>query len=130
MSVFAARFSWCKKHWRFCAITRRSYLNGAEGSGGRSFPTITVYAASKAAFRSFAHTWTSALQDRKIRVKVLNPCGIATAAQDLLPLGAQQIYTEDGSLRASQDGNGSRNKSSNVVPRATTPNDGHSLPVL
>ena len=57
-------------------------LNGAEGSGTRGFPTITVYAASKAALRSFAHTWTSALQDRKIRVNVLNSGGIATAAQD------------------------------------------------
>src|SRR5260370_39462814 len=37
-------------------------LNGAAGSGGRGFPTITVCAASKAALRSFARTWTSALQ--------------------------------------------------------------------
>jgi NAD(P)-dependent dehydrogenase (short-subunit alcohol dehydrogenase family) len=42
-------------------------LNGAAGSGGRGFPTITVCAASKAALRSFPRTWTSALQDRKIR---------------------------------------------------------------
>jgi NAD(P)-dependent dehydrogenase (short-subunit alcohol dehydrogenase family) len=74
-------------------------MNGAEGSGARGFPTITVYAASKAALRSFAHTWTSALQDHKIRVNVLNSGGIATAAQDLLPPGAQEIYAEDGSLR-------------------------------
>jgi NAD(P)-dependent dehydrogenase (short-subunit alcohol dehydrogenase family) len=74
-------------------------LNGAAGSGGRVFPTITVCAASKAALRSFAHTWTSALQDRKIRVNVLNSGGIATAAQDLLPPGAQEIYAEDDSLR-------------------------------
>jgi NAD(P)-dependent dehydrogenase (short-subunit alcohol dehydrogenase family) len=74
-------------------------LNGAAGSGGRGFPTITVYAACKAALRSLAHTWTSALQDRKIRVNVLNSGGIATAAQDLLPPGAQEIYAEDGSLR-------------------------------
>ena len=66
-------------------------LNGAEGSGGRGFPTITVYAASKAALRSFARTWTAALQDRKIRVNVLNSGGIATAAQDLLPPGARRF---------------------------------------
>jgi NAD(P)-dependent dehydrogenase (short-subunit alcohol dehydrogenase family) len=74
-------------------------LNGAEGNGGRGFPTITVYAASKAALRSFAHTWTSALRDRKICANVLNSGGIAAAAQDLLPPDAQEIYAEDGSLR-------------------------------
>ena len=74
-------------------------LNGAAGSGVRDFPTITVRAASKLLLRSFARTWTSALQDRKIRVNVLNPGGIATAARDLLPPGAQVIYAEDGSYR-------------------------------
>jgi hypothetical protein len=39
------------------------------------------------------------LQDRKMRVNVLNSGGIATAAQDLLPPGAQEIYAEDDSLR-------------------------------
>jgi len=57
------------------------------------------YAGRKAALRSFPHTWTSALQDRKIRVNVLNSGGIATAAQHLLPPGAQEIYAEDGFLR-------------------------------
>jgi len=66
-------------------------LNGAEGSGARGFPTITVYAASKAALRSFARTWISALQDRNTRVNVLNSGGIAAAAQDLLPPGARRF---------------------------------------
>jgi NAD(P)-dependent dehydrogenase (short-subunit alcohol dehydrogenase family) len=74
-------------------------LNGAAESGGRGFPTITACVASKAALRSFPRTWTSALQDRKIRVNVLNSGGIATAAQDFLPPGAPEIYAEDGSLR-------------------------------
>jgi hypothetical protein len=47
----------------------------------------------------FPRTWTSALQDRKIRVNVLNPGGIATAAQDFRPPGEQEIYAEDGFLR-------------------------------
>ena len=46
----------------------------------RGSPTITVYAASEAALLSFARTWTSALQDRKICVNVLSPGEIAMAA--------------------------------------------------
>jgi len=46
----------------------------------RGSPTITVYAASEAALLSFARTWTSALQDRKIRVNVLSPGEIVMAA--------------------------------------------------
>jgi len=44
-----------------------------------------VYAASEAALLSFARTWTSALQDRKIRVNVLSPGEIAMAALFLTP---------------------------------------------
>ena len=105
-------------------------LNGAAGSGGRGFPTITVWAASKAALRSFARTWTSALQDRKIRVNVLNPGGIATAAQDFLPPGAQEIYAEDGSLREAKMVTVSGINHLTWCAGRRLRNDGHSLPVL
>jgi len=98
-------------------------LNGAAGSGGRGFPTITAYAASKAALRSFAHTWTSALQDRKIR-------GIATAAQDLLPPGAQEIYAEDDSLREAKMVTVPGINHLTWCAGRRLRNDGHSLPVL
>jgi len=75
MSMFAARWSLCKKHWRFLCDHASIILNGAARSGGRGFSTITACAASKAALRSFPRTWTSALQDRKIRVNVLTQAG-------------------------------------------------------
>jgi NAD(P)-dependent dehydrogenase (short-subunit alcohol dehydrogenase family) len=40
------------------------------------FPGASVYAASKAAVRSFARTWTAELKDRKIRVNALSPGSI------------------------------------------------------
>src|SRR6202012_928967 len=39
----------------------------------KGFPGFSVYAASKAALRSFARTWLNELKGRKIRVNVLSP---------------------------------------------------------
>jgi NAD(P)-dependent dehydrogenase (short-subunit alcohol dehydrogenase family) len=41
--------------------------------GSKGFQANTVYAATKAAIRSFARTWTTDLKDRKIRVNVVSP---------------------------------------------------------
>jgi NAD(P)-dependent dehydrogenase (short-subunit alcohol dehydrogenase family) len=41
-------------------------------------PSFSVYAASKAAVRSFARGWTNDLKDRKIRVNVVSPGPIDT----------------------------------------------------
>ena len=41
-------------------------------------PAFSVYAATKAAVRSFARSWTSDLKDRKIRVNVVSPGPIDT----------------------------------------------------
>jgi len=43
-------------------------------------PAFTVYAASKAAVRSFARGWTMELKDRKIRVNAVSPGPIETQA--------------------------------------------------
>ena len=51
----------------------------------KGFPAFGVYAASKAAVRSFARTWANDLKDRKIRVNVISPGPIDTPALD--PLG-------------------------------------------
>lgn len=51
----------------------------------KGFPAFGVYAASKAAVRSFARTWVVDLKARKIRVNVLSPGTIDTAILD--PLG-------------------------------------------
>src|SRR5580698_4198189 len=48
----------------------------------KGFPGYGVYAASKAALRSFARTWLNELKGRNIRVNVLSPGPIATPMQD------------------------------------------------
>jgi NAD(P)-dependent dehydrogenase (short-subunit alcohol dehydrogenase family) len=48
----------------------------------KGFPGFGVYAASKAALRSFARTWLNELKVRNIRVNVLGPGPIATPMQD------------------------------------------------
>jgi NAD(P)-dependent dehydrogenase (short-subunit alcohol dehydrogenase family) len=54
----------------------------------KGFPGYGVYAASKAALRSFARTWLNELRGRNIRVNVLSPGPIATPMQD-------QVLTEE-----------------------------------
>lgn len=49
-------------------------------AGVKGFERFGVYNASKAAIRSFARSWTSDLKARKIRVNVLSPGPIDTAA--------------------------------------------------
>lgn len=56
-------------------------LNGSIASS-KGFPGFSVYNASKAAVRSFARSWTSDLRPRGIRVNVISPGPIDTAAFD------------------------------------------------
>ncbi len=60
------------------------FLNGSIASI-KGFPAFGVYAASKAAVRSFARTWLNDLKERKIRVNILSPGTIDTPILD--PLG-------------------------------------------
>jgi len=50
-----------------------------------------VYAATKAAVRSFARSWTTELKDRKIRVNVLSPGPIETPIFGKMGLPAPQV---------------------------------------
>jgi NAD(P)-dependent dehydrogenase (short-subunit alcohol dehydrogenase family) len=50
----------------------------------KGWPDYGVYAASKAALRSFARVWLSELKDRNIRVNVLSPGQVATPIQERL----------------------------------------------
>lgn len=61
-------------------------LNGSN-AGIKGFPAFGVYAASKAAVRSFARTWVNDLRGRDIRVNVISPGPIDTPI--LEPLGAE-----------------------------------------
>jgi NAD(P)-dependent dehydrogenase (short-subunit alcohol dehydrogenase family) len=58
-------------------------LNGSI-AGIKGFPAFGVYAASKAAVRSFARGWLVDLKDRRIRVNVLSPGPIDTPGLDSL----------------------------------------------
>jgi NAD(P)-dependent dehydrogenase (short-subunit alcohol dehydrogenase family) len=49
-------------------------------AGSKGIEAFGVYNASKAAIRSFARTWTVELKSRKIRVNVISPGPIETAA--------------------------------------------------
>ena len=44
----------------------------------KGFPAFGVYAASKAALRSFVRTWSNELKDRKIRVNAVSPGTVVT----------------------------------------------------
>jgi NAD(P)-dependent dehydrogenase (short-subunit alcohol dehydrogenase family) len=48
-------------------------------------PSFGIYAASKAAIRSFVRTWTAELKDRRIRSNVLSPGPVATPQAALQP---------------------------------------------
>jgi NAD(P)-dependent dehydrogenase (short-subunit alcohol dehydrogenase family) len=54
-------------------------LNGSI-VGSKGIPSNSVYSATKAAVRSFARTWTAELKARRIRVNVVSPGPIDTAA--------------------------------------------------
>jgi NAD(P)-dependent dehydrogenase (short-subunit alcohol dehydrogenase family) len=59
-------------------------LNGSI-VGSKGLPMNSVYAATKAAVRSFARTWTTDLKGRRIRVNVVSPGPIDTPGlRDLL----------------------------------------------
>lgn len=51
----------------------------------KGFPGASVYAASKAANRSFARTWAAELKERNIRVNALSPGSIETGVFDTVP---------------------------------------------
>ena len=68
------------------------FLNGSIASI-KGFPAFGVYAASKAAVRSFARTWLNELKGRNIRVNLLVPGAIATPMQeDVLTTEAKQYF--------------------------------------
>jgi NAD(P)-dependent dehydrogenase (short-subunit alcohol dehydrogenase family) len=54
-------------------------------AGVKGTPDFGVYAASKAAIRSFVRTWTSELKARRIRSNVVSPGPIKTPIIDLQP---------------------------------------------
>jgi len=58
----------------------------------KGFPGFGVYAASKAALRSFARTWLNELKGRKIRVNVLSPGQVDTPDSQRLDKATRQMF--------------------------------------
>jgi NAD(P)-dependent dehydrogenase (short-subunit alcohol dehydrogenase family) len=56
------------------------------------FPGFGVYAASKAALRSFARTWLNELKSRNIRVNVLSPGQVDTPDSQRLDKETRQMF--------------------------------------
>ena len=71
-----------------------SIILNASIVASKGLPTNSVYAASKAAVRSFARTWTTDLKERRIRVNAISPGPIETP-------GVSQLLaaTEEGRQR-------------------------------
>jgi NAD(P)-dependent dehydrogenase (short-subunit alcohol dehydrogenase family) len=67
------------------------FMNGSVASV-KGFPGFGVYAASKAALRSFARTWLNELKGRNIRVNVLSPGPIDTPIQEQIGKEAKQMF--------------------------------------
>ena len=65
-------------------------LNASQASTIGS-PTISVYAATKAAVRSFARNWMLDLKERKIRVNAISHGVVPTPAYNLLGLSDEQV---------------------------------------
>jgi NAD(P)-dependent dehydrogenase (short-subunit alcohol dehydrogenase family) len=58
----------------------------------KGFPGFGMYAASKAALRSFARTWLNELKGRKIRVNVLSPGQVDTPDSQRLDKATREMF--------------------------------------
>jgi NAD(P)-dependent dehydrogenase (short-subunit alcohol dehydrogenase family) len=58
----------------------------------KGFPGFGVYAASKAALRSFARTWLNELKSRSIRVNVLSPGQVDTPDSQRLDKETREMF--------------------------------------
>lgn len=68
-----------------------SIILNASASHLKGYPGVSVYAAAKAAVRSFARSWASDLKDRKIRVNSMSPGMIATGTSAAIPKETQDM---------------------------------------
>jgi NAD(P)-dependent dehydrogenase (short-subunit alcohol dehydrogenase family) len=68
-----------------------SIILNSSVSNVMGLPSFTVYAASKAAVRSFARGWTMELKGRKIRVNSISPGPIDTPALEKAGLTPEQV---------------------------------------
>lgn len=67
-----------------------SIILNASVAANKGFDAFSVYAATKAAVRSFARSWTNDLKARKIRVNAISPGPIDTPIYNKLGLTKEQ----------------------------------------
>lgn len=69
-----------------------SIVLNASSANSKGMPAFSVYAATKAAVRSFARGWTTDLKDRKIRVNAISPGVVPTEGyRTELGMSEQQV---------------------------------------
>jgi len=68
-----------------------SIILNASTAGSTAMPAFSVYAATKAAVRSFARSWTVDLKDRKIRVNSVSPGVVPTEGYKTGGMTQEQI---------------------------------------
>jgi len=71
-----------------------SIILTASIGGSKGFEGVSVYAATKAAIRSFARSWTVDLKHRKIRVNAVSPGVIATPMATSMGMGLSEEQVE------------------------------------
>jgi NAD(P)-dependent dehydrogenase (short-subunit alcohol dehydrogenase family) len=77
-----------------------SIILNSSSASVKGIGALSVYAATKAAVRSFARTWTVDLKDRKIRVNVLAPGCTETPIFETLNLPKEHIEAIKDSMTA------------------------------
>ena len=82
-------------------------------------PAFTVYAASKAAVRSFARGWTMELKDRKIRVNTMSPGPTETPALETTTGLTREQAEQAAAGFASQVPMGRRGKPEEIAAAVT-----------
>lgn len=79
-----------------------SIILNASVVGSKGLPANSVYAATKAAIRSFARTWATDLKERRIRVNAVSPGSIDTPGLQTLfsssPVGEQRLKMLSGAI--------------------------------
>jgi NAD(P)-dependent dehydrogenase (short-subunit alcohol dehydrogenase family) len=84
-------------------------------SNVKGLPAFTIYAASKAAVRSFARGWTMELKDRKIRVNSMSPGPTETPALETTTGLTAEQAKEAAAQYASQIPMGRRGKPEEIA---------------
>ncbi|WP_377830458.1 SDR family NAD(P)-dependent oxidoreductase [Bradyrhizobium lupini] len=96
-----------------------SIILNSSVSNVKGLPGFSVYAASKAAVRSFSRAWTLELKDRKIRVNTMSPGPTETPALETTTGLTREQAEQAASQFASQVPMGRRGKPEEIAAAVT-----------